>query len=364
MAYPEFIHGSPGLIATPAYAMRRAIHEQRLGVQSYGDLLVSQSSPLALTVEVAAGRIVIPPRYVGGRSTVYVVGDGDYYHAYLDDATVTLSAAHATLPRIDSIYVELEDAYEGTGTDGVSVQVATGTATAGATLDNQLGVAFDWGHALLAHVLVPAAATSISASDIRDMRWVADRSTPYYLSAPTNADARPVGMLPHPLSAGASWGDILFGHSSSGGQIAELIEIDTYCNATSASWSITNDGAATISFDFGCGLYTTSGRYICTAEDSVSLASGDSLDQTISFPCEIYPGQYYWYFGTKNVTGSSAGDNLSGFRFEAGAASKNVQMYTSTDLGASPPETLASLSNDGYQSTSCLPYCPMFTFSE
>lgn len=362
MSYPEFIHGDPALISTPAHALRRALHEQRLGVQSYGDLRVSQSSPVGMSVDVAGGRIVMPSVQAGGGIN-YTVGQGDYYHAYLEDATVTIAAAHATLPRIDSIVVSIGDAYENGGTDLLEVAVVTGTATSGATLDNLTGCSFTSGQYLLAHVLVPAASTTVTDTYIRDRRSVGDRSLPYYLEAPSGADLRPVGMLPHRLSKGASYDEVLYGHSASGGQVAQLVEIDSYCNATKARWSMFNDGANTIDFDYALALYDLSGRVLGSGTGGVSLTVGASLDEEIDFTLEVFPGQYYAYFGTKNVSGSSGTDAIKAFRFNAGAASKNVQLRTTTDL-TTVPSTLSALTSDAFDETALDPYVPMFTFSE
>lgn len=90
--------------------------------------------------------------------------------------TETVTAAHATLPRLDKVVLEILDAnHDGGGSNLARTRIIAGTATAGTTLDN----GNDGSHGapslpssalLLADVLVPAAAASILAANIRDRR--------------------------------------------------------------------------------------------------------------------------------------------------------------------------------------------------
>jgi hypothetical protein len=84
----------------------------------------------------------------------------------------TISAAHATLPRVDQVVLEvLDHAHDASGSTLARTRVVAGTATAGATLDNRTGAAALPSSALLlAEVHVPAADTTISNSQIRDRR--------------------------------------------------------------------------------------------------------------------------------------------------------------------------------------------------
>jgi hypothetical protein len=83
-----------------------------------------------------------------------------------------ITAAHATLPRLDQIVLEaLDDTHAGGGLNKARIRVINGTATAGATLDNRTGAAALPSSCLrLADVLVGAADTSITTAEIRDRR--------------------------------------------------------------------------------------------------------------------------------------------------------------------------------------------------
>jgi hypothetical protein len=83
-----------------------------------------------------------------------------------------ISAAHATLPRVDQVVLEIKDnTHDASGSNLAQVRVVAGTATSGATLNNRTGAASLPASALLlADVLVAAAASSITNSVIRDRR--------------------------------------------------------------------------------------------------------------------------------------------------------------------------------------------------
>lgn len=82
--------------------------------------------------------------------------------------TVTLDAAHATLPRIDSIYATPTGT---TANSAFTYSKVTGTPTSGATLDNRTGAAATPTDGIrLCDVLVPAASVSVTAGNVRDRR--------------------------------------------------------------------------------------------------------------------------------------------------------------------------------------------------
>lgn len=127
-----------------------------------GAMLVTPGSA-GLTVQVATGFALIKR----------LTGDFLLIPGVLAAASgnVALTAAHATLPRIDQVL------WKGTAT-GPAITIDTGTATAGATLDNRNGATSDAalnaastrGWIRLADVLVPAAAATVLAANIRDRR--------------------------------------------------------------------------------------------------------------------------------------------------------------------------------------------------
>ena len=87
-------------------------------------------------------------------------------------ANVTVTASDATNPRIDQIILRWNDTSIPTGSGNVpTLAVLSGTATAGATLDNRTGAAALPNDCLrLADILVPATSTSVTTANIRDRR--------------------------------------------------------------------------------------------------------------------------------------------------------------------------------------------------
>lgn len=107
-----------------------------------------------------------------------------------------VATAHATLPRIDTVILQVrDDTHDGSGAYDARVRILAGTATSGATLDNRSGAPTlpSAGFIRLADVLVTAAATSISAANIRDYRWHAGSEV---IGAVAWFSGDPVGLPP------------------------------------------------------------------------------------------------------------------------------------------------------------------------
>lgn len=116
-----------------------------------------------------------------GANQGYRIGSGQ---AILFDSTVAglavytdntneddvVTAAHASLPRIDSIYVSSGPQF-GVALNTRGWGAVAGTATSGATLDNRLGAAAIPANAVLvADILRPAANNIVTTANIRDRR--------------------------------------------------------------------------------------------------------------------------------------------------------------------------------------------------
>lgn len=119
-------------------ALPRHAHAPYVPLGSAGELLVSASSPASLVLQVAGGRAVIN-------------GITRYYKA----GTVTVGAAHATLPRIDLVVANEN------GTLSVTAGTAASTPVAPATPANSVA---------LAQVSVVALDTTLAGSDLTDVR--------------------------------------------------------------------------------------------------------------------------------------------------------------------------------------------------
>jgi hypothetical protein len=111
-----------------------------------------------------------------GAGVAYVQGDdvtlqGKY--RVQNDATVNVvvTAAHATLPRIDIVYLRVRDTAHGGAANDTTLIVGAGTATSGATLVNRNGaIALPNTCLWLADLLIPAASSSVTNANIGDKR--------------------------------------------------------------------------------------------------------------------------------------------------------------------------------------------------
>lgn len=167
---PDFLQLGPGASASyGAIDLRRAagagLQEGVIGATG-GSYKVTLSSGMILTIAAST----VDGALVQGDT---ISAQGLYFVPPHSAAiTETVTAAHATLPRIDMVVLEILDAnHDGGGSNLARTRIIAGTATGGATLDNRTGAAALPSSAIrLADVLVPAAAASILAANIRDRR--------------------------------------------------------------------------------------------------------------------------------------------------------------------------------------------------
>lgn len=141
------------------------------GVVGAGDFKVTAAAAGGMRVDIAAGAA-----YVKGDSGTPGTGVSQGLYLAVNDASipnaVTLPASNGTDPRVDQIALRVRDNSDlGTGADDLTLLYLSGSATAGATLDNRNGAASLPGdHLRLADVLVPAGSTAVTAGNIRDRR--------------------------------------------------------------------------------------------------------------------------------------------------------------------------------------------------
>jgi len=160
-----------GIGLSPGYdaidLRRMSMVGQQEGVHDSGGWNVTQHTPAAMQVDIA-GTV--------GLATVQgdtITAQGFYVVApHSATASLDIATAHATLPRIDQVLLHVYDnQVDGLGSNRAAMEILTGTATSGATLDNRNGAASLPATAIrLADVLVPGGAGTIVNSNIRDRR--------------------------------------------------------------------------------------------------------------------------------------------------------------------------------------------------
>lgn len=185
------------------------------GVYGAGDYLVGQRAAGAnLSVDVAAGSAFVKMDTGTRNGFYYQVNDGV--------VNVPVGAAHATLPRIDQVYLQINDSNVVGGTDVATLGVLAGTATSGAQASDPAAANYRAGATALgndrirlADITVPAAAASIVAANITDRRpWargayrrITRRSNAAagqgYVASTTNADIDATNLKPAVEFSGA-----------------------------------------------------------------------------------------------------------------------------------------------------------------
>lgn len=130
---------------------------RRQGVVKSTDMAVTQNGTPNMSVNVAAGSVVID----GTESATQ-----GFYH-FMNDATlnVAIAASHATLPRIDLIVAKVQDAQYSGATNAGSIVAVTGTAAA-----SPVAPSAPANSVILAQIAVAAAVTSITNANITDLR--------------------------------------------------------------------------------------------------------------------------------------------------------------------------------------------------
>jgi hypothetical protein len=120
---------------------------------------VQPGSGMHITVD--GGAAVIP----SGVSAL----QGAYRVAMIALATLDVATSDPSNPRIDAVWIEVDDV--GSSSSTAQVEILPGTPTPGATLVNLLGApAAPTTGLLLAYVLVPAGSTSVTSGNISDQR--------------------------------------------------------------------------------------------------------------------------------------------------------------------------------------------------
>jgi hypothetical protein len=100
------------------------------GLVSTGDLAVTQTTTPSMGVSVGVGRAWLPGTNVSNFTGANYNKQGFYFA--LNDApyTVALATADTVNPRIDLIYIGVQDKIYGAASDGIAINVVTGTPAA------------------------------------------------------------------------------------------------------------------------------------------------------------------------------------------------------------------------------------------
>jgi hypothetical protein len=170
-------------IQTPAFVISAASHPAALFRQALaahvtpysgvfggttGEMAATQQATPNMSVLVAAGRCSIKGTQLAPPSGFAFTAQG-HYVAYNDaSVTLTIAAADPTNPRIDVVYVSVQDAFYAGSNNQVVFGVATGVPSGTPAVPS-----IPANSTALAQVAVAANATSITNSNITDKRTLA-----------------------------------------------------------------------------------------------------------------------------------------------------------------------------------------------
>jgi hypothetical protein len=328
------------------------------GIMTLGSLAVTASPGGGMASLVAAGRAMIRGDFIADQG-VYEFTNGS-------PVVVNHSAADVTNPRIDQVVARIYDSVDGGSSQDLgALEVLTGAATAGATLDNRNGAAGTPGSAmLLADILVPGNSTSISAGNIRDRR-------PSLIDGHSGSIVNTTAQAITPRYAVPIMGRQSMPQATyTNYQSFAAIFVPTRVTFTYFRWSYYTSAAP--GGNWNMALYDRSGRFI-TQAGSTAWANGFNsvANAASSGPLTIEPGWYWLGFGT---TGSAAANiNFMGTPSTTpdiqACASGPDQLYARTTGGVTLPTTslqslgLANANDPYFTSITTALSVPVISFS-
>lgn len=319
-----------------AVDFRRLIQDEQIGpgADSYNSLLPGVVSGLTMSFQPGAAYVRQP-------------GDGTLYRCSQlgSAATIDVTSNGSGNPRIDQLVLHVYDASAAGDSSSIylaAIENVDGTPTSGATLDNRSGAAdlqttfaTSLAHILLADVLMPAGAGSVSAGNVRDRRPMALKQVPGLVNATGGGGpgtAAAVDSIVPEFIGGLRIGRYVVDTTMGAASSAALIHIPRRIPATHLRWiyvqgGVSGDGLASTTSNYKFVICDASGRIIAsTASTALSGADGNSIFDklTLTVPYTGYMfdvGPHYLWFGLAGISsgkgvyikGANAGGINGGF---------------------------------------------------
>lgn len=256
-----------------------------------------------LTVRAAPGTAFIPGRNQANQ--------GYYRLTKATNSDVAVAAADGSNPRLDNLIIRIMDAsHDTSGLYEARVETISGTPSGGATLDNRTGAPNldalaenSKNTLLLADILVPAGAATLSAAAVRDRRPFARPCIPNALGDSLN------DVVPLLTMFGLGHGNV--------GTTADDLKQAASCvwlprrvdTALGIQWAY-RQGATALAGNYVFGLYDASGRLVAgTASTAFAGATTTFQRVNVAFTASatLEAGVYYVLFGM-DTTGTGTCD--------------------------------------------------------
>jgi hypothetical protein len=274
------------------------------------------------------------------------------------DWIATFAAADPTNPRIDSVYIVCRDStIDATGALDAKLQVVQGTAIAGATLDNRTNAgAAPANSILLADVLIPATAVTVTTANIRDRRSFGPVQAPGIFTA-----ADEVPMIPVPgvqVSAAAA-------PATTAHQAAVLCQLPRrIVGATRIRWGYRQTATPTTG-NYVFAICDASGRPIVNT-GSVGYAGALNTNQQRSevIAATTFEAGLYWVMFGHTLTAGAAVTSLCAQALATTnpVAAANLFAY-STSGGVAVPATILGYTDAGATPPAALEGVPVIALS-
>lgn len=351
-----------------ATELRRFMGEVPLlgpGAVDYASFRVVQRAAGAnMSVDVTAASVL--NRYwlrstISINDSVSATDDAGLYrqdHLNATPVNLDIAAADATNPRIDQVFLCVEDSQASGINNQATIRVVTGTATGGATLDNRTGVgAAPAGMVseLLADVLVPAASVTVITVNIRDRRRFGTQGGMPMLSGVVTAQVNliPCDALPRRAS-GTTNPAVLQGNSDSRQAAALMFLPARVPSAARFRWRYLQGGTA-IATQYVLFLADASGRIVAqSAATAFTGALNTYIEANVAFtaPVTLERGWYYGGIGISAAmtAGSSAFWEGVNMRIENAGTAGSVHAlrnlaYHSATGGTTVPSTILAFTD-------------------
>lgn len=281
-----------------------------------------------------------------------IITDQGIYRVDYNSATVInvdITAADATNPRIDQIYLCVEDQQHAGSNNQATMRLVTGTPTGGATLDNRTGAGAapaSMSSILLADILVPAASASVVTANIRDRRAYGM----YGSVPPTFTAVETVAFEPAPPLVGNTGATVASAGTIDNQQVAALVFLPKRIRgATRIRWRYFQ-GTTAAATQFNIGIYDASMRKILeTTPGTFSGALSTTQNSIFTITATDFDmGNYYLCFGGAAATASStvfaAGIGGTSTSMTALPLGPNLFLFSATG-GVVLPTTLAAFTD-------------------
>jgi hypothetical protein len=320
--------------------------ERGEGVASYNSFRVSQRAAGSnMSVDISMDE----KAYIRGDA----IAHQEIYDVAVHPSTINepVSTAHGTLPRVDQVVLQvLDHAHDGSGSSLAQTTVLAGTPTSGATLDNRSGVAALPGSTLLlADVLVAAADTSISDSEIRDRR-------PFIAGVPTPLTKVDMVALESPAALlQADVGNDVTHSLHDLRQSAVLVWVPRrIVGATRMRWKYVQ-GSTALTGNYAFAIFDSAGTKIIDTGSVAFTGASASLQprSEVIAATTFEVGWHYLFFGVDTAALGNIG--VTGYTVGAGTAGfmgyPNVALFSTTG-GVTVPANLLAFTDAGPSSAS------------